>query len=799
MAVENCPFISRVEGELGDLKVGRPLTEGDAEVIRTLGAYADWFKASGHRRGWLTRKAFTVAGAAISAYKFSEPYFYEVVRRGAPTLAATSAASLDLPRSPASFSRVGFSRITGGVGELATTQWDTLASETDGPYDVTVKENGCIIFISHHPTHGLLVASKHSLGDLEPNVASHQRMGEVWLDRHLAKRACGREALERFVRHFNVTLVFELCDDEFEEHVLPYPEGSRGLYLHGVNHNAIHFASWPSEVVQLVAEQFGFFKVANFPQPTLAHVRRFYEACGGSLEGRAIEGFVVKYDHPYLLFREWREITRCLLNANARGLAQPVLALRNAHPLTHQYVAWVQEKLTTHPTLFSSYLQGRGIVHTRNLFFADTQLTPSDHPAPINPVVTGDRLLLVPVATIGCGKTILGTTLARLINCVPIQQDDFKRAGSFYAAILAQMEATGVVYADRNNHTSALREALTSAALSKFPSAAIVAIEFDVNSAPDAFDITYRNVLKRGAHHPTLTPGNTPELERIMGRFLKDFEPVDANLYPGDGNFTHHLRLPVGEPLAELLLTKILPGLPIGLPKQPSPTDIQAALEASLRSQRRVKFKRKKAPGPASFIGISLAGNVFGLVFERLGSKAAAMKLPQAELAEAKSIFQKLCEVGTAISFSPGAHHITLTHHTSPALTEAYLGGGPASNWLGAGVRVTFDLLVWQREAIVALSVKSISKLVGDRFEAVQFTDALELSNSELLVGIKHLHTTLGVLDAKYAPKDSNLLLDSHFGTSSPHWSPKALTLDPPIIVPGRIRSFPPCPPKPHP
>lgn len=808
--VELEPFSSEIAAELVTHGLGSIQKEKDAEKIKVLEAYGDWFKAVGNKKRWLHRKEFNIGSEVIFGWKFTEDYFYNVMKKGGPpSVGGSATTSLDLPPFLDKFLARGFFTHGGrvslrgydkffNVGELPSTQWDALEAETAGPYEVTVKENGCIIFVSHHPNSGLLVASKHSLGDPDAtDKITHQRMGEIWLDKHLALGNRDQGSLERFLRHFDVTLVFELCDDEFEEHVLPYPENSRGLYLHGINCNTIQFISWPSKLVQLVAEHFGFAKVGNFPQPTLEHVRKFSAESNGFLDGRAIEGFVVrcgsppmlfkiKYDQPYLMFREWREITRRLLVAKDKGQAPPVI--RKRYPLTYEYVAWAQAKLLSHPALFETYLDGKGIVHTRNQFFADTNFTALDSPVVPNPSSSQDRLLLVPVATIGCGKSVLGGVLSRLIDCVIVQRDDFKASTGFHSAILAHLEANRVVYADRNNHTSPLRESLTSAVLARFPSAAVVALEWDVASAPNLFDTTYCNVLQRGANHPTLTPTNTHDLERVMCRFIEDFEPVDADQHPGDANFTHHIRIPVGSPLPALVLNQILPSLPLVSPVDLSLADVDKALQASLESQTRVVFKGKKGPASVGFVGISLASNVFGQVFERLSAKDALLKFPKEDLVEAKAMLQKLCKEG--VTFNPGAHHVTLTHHSSPTLNDAFLNHGPASSWVGTGVKVAYDQLVWQNGIIATLSVQSISHLSAGQ-AAIPTTTSPELSHEKLLTGFEHLHTTLGVVDQKCAPSDSNRLLRCHFGSPSATWTPKALRLDPPITVTGRIKLYP--------
>jgi tRNA ligase len=101
-----------------------------------------------------------------------------------------------------------------------------------------------------------------------------------------------------------------------KEHILEYPPGTRGLYLHGINENKAVLSSWSSDRVRDVAKEFGFMNVAFKSFMGVDEVRDFTDECrvSGSFEDRAIEGWVVrgrlksdatnhffkvKYDEPY--------------------------------------------------------------------------------------------------------------------------------------------------------------------------------------------------------------------------------------------------------------------------------------------------------------------------------------------------------------------------------------------------------------------------------------------------------------------------------------------------------------------
>jgi len=106
--------------------------------------------------------------------------------------------------------------------EVNATKWRDIEINTKGPYELSLKENGCIIFISGLHDGSLLVCSKHSTGARSDIELSHAKAGEAWVDRHLNSVGKTREDLARELRKRNATAVAELCDDDFEEHILAY-------------------------------------------------------------------------------------------------------------------------------------------------------------------------------------------------------------------------------------------------------------------------------------------------------------------------------------------------------------------------------------------------------------------------------------------------------------------------------------------------------------------------------------------------------------------------------------------------
>ena len=124
------------------------------------------------------------------------------------------------------------------VGEVRSTEWQNVEANTIGPYELSVKENGCIIFMSGLEDGTLLVCSKHSTGAREDVNLSHAVAGEKWAERHLASVGKTTRDLAKELRRMNVTAVAELCDDSFEEHVLEYPPEHSRRHIHNRDGNS---------------------------------------------------------------------------------------------------------------------------------------------------------------------------------------------------------------------------------------------------------------------------------------------------------------------------------------------------------------------------------------------------------------------------------------------------------------------------------------------------------------------------------------------------------------------------------
>ncbi|KAJ1890073.1 trna ligase [Kickxella alabastrina] len=141
---------------------------------------------------------------------------------------------------------------------------------------------------------------------------------------------------------------------------MEYPKRMCGLYLHGINRNSVKLDTLPSSKVAKVAADFGFRHINYFVFDSIAEGRELTDQVRKDqmLDGRAIEGFVVrcrtnngtspfmfkiKYEQPYLMFREWRKVTGRILAGKPRW---------SKYELTMHYVAWVKMRIKKDPAGF---------------------------------------------------------------------------------------------------------------------------------------------------------------------------------------------------------------------------------------------------------------------------------------------------------------------------------------------------------------------------------------------------------------------------------------------------------------
>jgi tRNA ligase len=453
------------------------------------------------------------------------------------------------------------------TGEVENTKWSNVEANTKGPYELSLKENGCIIFISGLWDGSLLVCSKHSTGPRD-NELSHAMAGEMWIDRQLAAIGKTRRDLALELRSRNATAVAELCDDDFEEHILAYGKEDAGLYLHGININLPEFMTYPGDQVQAFAEEWGFKKTDFLVIDDVQETKIFLDGVAetGSYNGRDVEGFVIrcksrgfssgkyldwffkyKFEEPYLLYRQWRECTKALISGRAPRFKKHI-------KITEEYLLYARRKLSENPQMGKAYAQNHGIIKLRDDFLKEKNIKGSDiireEYATIGgaPEDVAKNIILVPVATIGCGKTTIAVALSHLFNWGHVQNDNIQGKGRpprFTKEVLTQLEDVPVVFADRNNAQRHERQQIIGDVKLTHPHVRLVALNF--SHTPETIarirEVTQNRVLARGDNHQTIqaaTDGN--KVKGIMEGFIHRFEAVNPWSRP-DSDFDSIIEL----------------------------------------------------------------------------------------------------------------------------------------------------------------------------------------------------------------------------------------------------------------
>ncbi|CAK5270224.1 unnamed protein product [Mycena citricolor] len=466
-----------------------------------------------------------------------------------------------------------------------TAQKRALEDHTTGPYTLSLKSNGCIIFIAALTPEKLLITSKHSIGPATDGMkVSHADAGEKWLRKYLEEKGRTESDLANVLWMNNWTAVAELCDDSFEEHVLGYPPELTGLHLHGINESTKAFKTLPHEQVDAFAKEWGFITTASLQLPTIAAVREFTDECAktGTWNGVPIEGFVVrthvgeppagshprngppysvgstfffkvKFDEPYMMYRDWRELTKQLLTMRGGPMGKNPMAvgklsknkIRRAE--TKAYVNWVIEEIQRNPTAFLEYGNNKGIVAVRERFLgsADGHSASLDGSLPLSTAkIEYGKTIILPVAIPGCG--------------------------AFYFSLSGDDGSNGA-----NNHLKMHREALRTTAASFPQPVRLLALHWGLDDYPPAeiHRICADRVLQRGENHQTLLPDASQAHEQVLWSFITKSEPLASDEVDEIVEMSAHDDLEASVIRAVKGCVQIL-----GLP-EPTPTKIQGALD----------------------------------------------------------------------------------------------------------------------------------------------------------------------------------------------------------------------------
>ena len=410
------------------------------------------------------------------------------------------------------------------INEVPKTEWDYLEKNTEGPYSIVKKENGCMVFISSDGNRDLYVTSKHSF------TSPHAEKAKYWLDIHLKNVNKTREELSLKLVELNSTIALELCSDDFEEHILAYKPENWGLYCHGLIKNVVLFDTFDPDFVREFSQTFGFREVSYIKKDTIPEVKKFCE----SREGEPIEGWVIrsgnmfakyKYDKPYLVWREWREITNCYLK---NGVFHN---FKWRYPETEKYSEWVKKEIITNIKIFDGFLQNRGIIKIREKYLKERAELPIQNVE----IKETEKTLIFPVGAPGVGKSTICRILSGMLNANIVENDSLnKKTQDFTQCVLSSLLYNSTVIADRNNHIVSQRMTLIESCKSRFPNIKICILEWDIPSVND-IDVyneykqtLYERVEKRGENHTTLTPKNV-KYKEIIDSFLEKRTPLEVD------------------------------------------------------------------------------------------------------------------------------------------------------------------------------------------------------------------------------------------------------------------------------
>lgn len=590
-----------------------PYKEQDPQETQTLVGRLNSATVPKAKRGWRAKKTtFEVVGSrdgiTVDSWRFQD---WDYKRPDLPTYARGLFTTKN-SRGQDEIAVRGYDKFF-NVDETNDTKWPSLRSRTQGPYELTLKENGCIIFISGLEDGTLIVCSKHSTGPRSDVELSHSMAGEKWVDRQLAAIGKTRTDLARELKSRNATAVAELCDDEFEEHILAYGPDKAGLYLHGMNINVPGFMTYSSDLVQKFADEWGFRTVGVTVFDDIDTVRNFLEGVAetGAHEGRDVEGFVIrcrmspephtkpysdwfwkyKFDEPYLMYRQWRECTKALISGKPPKYKKHV-------KITEEYLLYARKRLAQDPKLGKLYNQNHGIIQLRDDFLAYKQMKGSEaanvENEDENEIASSAEsgIVIVPIATIGCGKTTVAVALTNLFpNWGHVQNDNIQgkqRPAQMVRQVMKLLaDGNPVVISDRNNSERREREQIIKDIKLQHVEARLVAMNFSHGDIEEVRRVTRERVLARGDNHQTIQAASDGDkVISIMENFIHRFQPCDPESSP-DYGFDLIVDLDPAKGSRENLetmVTELHKRYPKLVPELPSAEDMDEAVKAAIEN-----------------------------------------------------------------------------------------------------------------------------------------------------------------------------------------------------------------------
>jgi len=245
--------------------------------------------------------------------------------------------------------------------------------------------------------------------------------------------------------------------------------------------------------------------------------------------------FKIKFDEPYMMYRDWREITKSLLS-RAESAKLPKAKMKR--PETKTYVEWVKKEIKSNPKLFEGYMKGHGIIASRERFLewleteegrGKKKTAEAGEEAPRSSSGNFGKTVIMPIAVPGVGKTSISVALVDLFRFGHTQSDDIraKKAGPpFIQSVKKLLREHDVVIADKNNHLHKHREDLRDAIKGMHPPVRLLALNWSLDQPRAVIrNICADRIVARGTNHQTLHGDPTSKShEDVLSRFLRDTE-----------------------------------------------------------------------------------------------------------------------------------------------------------------------------------------------------------------------------------------------------------------------------------
>lgn len=207
------------------------------------------------------------------------------------------------------------------------------------------------------------------------------------------------------------------------------------------------------------------------------------------------------------------------------------------------------------------------------------------------------KYILVPISTLGCGKSTTFRILTSLYpKWVHIENDNCSSKRQFYTNIETSLATADVILLDRNNHLVKQREEIV--ANFKGPEVQLIALIFvDSSVSPEKlWSTTFNRIKSRGDNHQSIQSTSQAGLTKmVMNKFIKQFEPFDTN-NEGDKQYVAlhmSLSLDSSKENAETILQFLHKEAPDLVPEVAPRLEIDALYEQAI--QHKVPEEAKQA------------------------------------------------------------------------------------------------------------------------------------------------------------------------------------------------------------